>query len=60
MTLWVDGWCNRGMTFWEGRFLMKTRDDSFLAGTIMGDADYYQKIPLVFSLICINLAFASG
>ena len=46
--------------FWGGRFLMKTRDDSFLAGTIMGDADYYQKIPLVFSLICINLAFASG
>ena len=34
--------------FWGGRFLMKTRDDSFLAGTIMGDADYYQKIPPCF------------
>ena len=26
----------------------KMRDDSFLAGTIMGDADYYQKIPPCF------------
>ncbi len=48
MTLWVDGCVQSRDDFWGGRFLMKTRDDSFLAGTIMGDADYYQKIPPCF------------
>ena len=40
--------------------LLRNRGMTLLGETIMGGAEYYQKIPLVFSLICINLAFASG